>query len=79
MLIASLFVLGSVLLMRWNVVIGGQELSRSLLGTFHFSEVFGTHEGVGVGTMLLILPFILMIIFSLFLDPWEKKGIKEIK
>ncbi|MCD6133474.1 MAG: polysulfide reductase NrfD [Deltaproteobacteria bacterium] len=71
MLIASLFVLGSVLLMRWNVVIGGQELSRSLLGTFHFTEVFGTHEGVGVGICLLILPFILMTIFSLFLDPWE--------
>lgn len=78
MLVASLFVLGSVLFMRWNVVIGGQELSRSLLGTFHFSEVFGTHEGVGVGICLLLLPFILMIIFSLFLDPWEYKK-KEVK
>jgi len=44
--VSSIFVVIGVFAMRWNVVIGGQEISKSLSGTNTYVPVFFSQEGV---------------------------------
>jgi predicted membrane protein len=56
---------------RWNVVIGGQMFSKSLLGlTTYKMELMGI-EGLLVTVALLILPFLLLAVLVKLLPPWE--------
>lgn len=68
-IVSGLLVLASVLAMRFNVVIGGQLVSKSLLGyaKFHVPLI---HEGIIPAIGFLILPFILLTIFAKLLPPW---------
>ena len=53
-----------VLLMRWNVVIGGQLISKSYRGTTdYFPKVF-EREGIAVGLVIFIVPFLLIRLFD---------------
>src|SRR5215208_8130281 len=70
--IASLLLLVQVFAMRWNVVIGGQLLSKSLRGLrsgyephFLFNETGGfDREGILVALLLFIAPFVLLYLFD---------------
>ncbi len=65
---SALLILAGVLLMRWNVVIGGQLFSKSLRGFTTFKLELAGQEGWLVGLGLLILPFlILWLLFRVFL------------
>ena len=69
----SLTLLG-ILAMRWNVVIGGQLFSKSLLGYTTYKMGFATREGSLTAIVLLLLPFgILWALIKLF-PPWEKSA-----
>ncbi len=58
--LSSFLLLGQVLLMRWNVVIGGQLLSKSYRGyTSYFPGLF-TKEGLLAAAIILIVPFLLL-------------------
>lgn len=63
--VASLLLLVQVLSMRWNVVIGGQLLSKSLRGlrSGYQPQLYG-REGVLVAIALFILPFALLYLFD---------------
>lgn len=53
-----------VLLMRWNVVIGGQLVSKSMRGfTEYFPGLFD-REGLFVGIIIIIIPFLLLMFFD---------------
>ena len=53
-----------VLLMRWNVVIGGQLVSKSMRGfTEYFPGLFD-REGLIVGIVIIIIPFLLLMLFD---------------
>jgi Ni/Fe-hydrogenase subunit HybB-like protein len=69
--IAGLLVLAQVLVMRYCVVIGGQEISKSTRGfvTFHW-ELF-TKEGLGVTLIIFLCPFIVYYIISRILPIFE--------
>lgn len=71
---ASLLLLLQVFSMRWNVVIGGQLLSKSLRGlrSTYNPELFG-REGVLMAIALFITPFVLMFLFDRLL-PIHKAG-----
>ena len=61
--IAATMLLGQVLLMRWNVVIGGQLLSKSFRGfTTYFPGLF-EKEGLVVAAVIFTLPFFILYVF----------------
>ena len=65
---SALLIMAGVLLMRWNVVIGGQLFSKSLRGFTTFKLELSGQEGWLVGLGLLVLPFlILWLLIRLFL------------
>ena len=68
--IASCFVLVGVLAMRWNVVIGGQLLSKSLRGFTTYVPPLGGIEGIIVAAVLMVAPFVLLAVLTRILPPW---------
>jgi Ni/Fe-hydrogenase subunit HybB-like protein len=74
----GLYVLSGVLAMigifamRWNVVIGGQLFSKSLLGYTTYKMQFATREGLLPTIILLILPFVILYVLVRLLPPWPK-------
>jgi len=75
---AALLCLLQVFAMRWNIVIGGQLLSKSLRGlrSPYESEVFG-HEGILMAIALFIAPFVILWVFDRLLgfsEPEEEGG-----
>lgn len=62
-----------VLFMRWNVVIGGQLVSKSMRGFTEYFPGFFDKEGLIVGLLLIITPFILLRAFDKFFPFFEKK------
>ena len=49
-----------VVLMRWNVVIGGQLVSKSYRGYTSFMPGFLEKEGILVAALIFILPFLIL-------------------
>ena len=75
--ICALLVLMNVLLMRWNVVIGGQEISKTGKGLLTYQMPLLGHESVLSASVVLIAPFILLIILVRLFPPWlERAGSK---
>ena len=75
---AALLCLLQVFSMRWNIVIGGQLLSKSLRGlrSPYESEVFG-REGILMAIALFIAPFVILWVFDRLLgfsEPEEGGG-----
>jgi len=69
--ISALLVMYSVLMMRYNVVIGGQEIAKTGKGllTYQF-EIFG-RDGVLAAASVVIAPLILLAVVVRFLPPWH--------
>jgi Ni/Fe-hydrogenase subunit HybB-like protein len=66
----ALLVLLNVLMMRWNVVIGGQEIAKSTRGllTYHM-PVWGWESAV-TATLLTLAPFALLAVLVRLFPPW---------
>jgi Ni/Fe-hydrogenase subunit HybB-like protein len=58
--ISSILLLIQVLLMRWNVVIGGQLVSKSYRGFTTFMPGLFEKEGLLVAAIILTIPFLLL-------------------
>jgi len=71
--ISALLVLMNVLLMRWNVVIGGQEISKTGKGLLTYLMPFFGHESFVSATILLIAPFVLLWILVRLFPPWADR------
>jgi predicted membrane protein len=66
-----MLVLFSVLMMRYNVVIGGQEIAKTGKGLLAFQfEVFGK-DGLITAACVLIAPLILLAVMVRVLPPWH--------
>jgi len=77
-LVIWLFVCGfalmlAVLAMRWNVVIGGQELSKTMKGLLTYYPTFWGRESLLTVIILFSCPFITLYFATQFLPPWEDK------
>jgi Ni/Fe-hydrogenase subunit HybB-like protein len=69
--LSALLVLLSVLMMRWNVVIGGQEIAKTGKGLIaYYPSIFG-REGLLAAAVVLATPFILLAGLVRLLPPWE--------
>lgn len=72
--ISALLVLMNVLLMRWNVVIGGQEISKTGKGLLTYPMAMFGHESLFSALVLLIAPFILLWILIRLFPPWVERS-----
>jgi Ni/Fe-hydrogenase subunit HybB-like protein len=68
--VSACLVLLSVFMMRWNVVIGGQEISKTGKGLLTYQlQIFG-QEGLIVAILLLIAPLLTLLGISRIFPPW---------
>lgn len=71
---AAALVLIGVFAMRWNVVIGGQLLSKSLSGFGSYVPPLLGKEGVLAAAVIMLLPFLIFAIITYLLPPWQPKA-----
>jgi Ni/Fe-hydrogenase subunit HybB-like protein len=69
---ASLVLL-AVLMMRYNVVIGGQEISKTGKGLIAYVPQLIGRESLLSAAVVLVLPLVLLSIVVRFLPPWHDK------
>lgn len=75
--LSGLAMMIGVLAMRWNVVIGGQELSKTMKGLLtYYPEMFG-RESLFVVGIISICPYITLWLVTKLLPPWEEKNEPE--
>jgi Ni/Fe-hydrogenase subunit HybB-like protein len=70
-LVSAGLALMSVFMMRWNVVIGGQEISKTMKGLLDYHLPFWGREGLLAAICVLIAPLILLWILTRLFPPWE--------
>lgn len=68
--ISGLLVLMNVLLMRWNVVIGGQEIAKTGKGLLTYPLPLWGHESLISASILVIAPFLLLWLLTRLFPPW---------
>jgi Ni/Fe-hydrogenase subunit HybB-like protein len=69
---AGCLTLVGIFAMRWNVVIGGQLFSKSLLGYTTYSLHLGTREGLATAIALGIMPLGILFVLTKLLPPWPQ-------
>jgi predicted membrane protein len=68
--ICALLVLMNVLLMRWNVVIGGQEIGKTGKGLLTYPMPLWGRESLMSAASLVVAPFILLWVLTRLFPPW---------
>ena len=68
---SACLVLMSVFMMRWNVVIGGQEIAKTGKGLLEYKMLFFDREGLAPALAVIAAPFGLLYLATRFLPPWE--------
>jgi Ni/Fe-hydrogenase subunit HybB-like protein len=68
---SSVMLMSAVLAMRWNVVIGGQELSKTAKGILTFTPGLWGREGVVWAASLLCGSLVFLWALARLLPPWE--------
>lgn len=68
--IVSLMILLQVLLMRWNVVIGGQLMSNSTRGQVEFVPEMMGREGILAACVVMIAPLIILFFLGKIFPYW---------
>jgi len=66
----ALLVLMNVLMMRWNVVIGGQEIAKTGKGLLTYHLPFWGHEGLVAAILVTLAPFALLVLLTRLFPPW---------
>lgn len=70
--LSACLVLFSVFMMRWNVVIGGQEISKTGKGLLYYQPHILSKEGLVAAALLTIAPVILLLGLARLFPPWEE-------
>jgi Ni/Fe-hydrogenase subunit HybB-like protein len=68
----GVMVLIAVFMMRWNVVIGGQEIAKTGKGLLSYQLHFWGWEGALVAAFTLAAPIVLLTILARLFPPWDK-------
>jgi Ni/Fe-hydrogenase subunit HybB-like protein len=74
---AAMLVIVGVFAMRWNVVIGGQMISKSMRGFTSYTPPLGGREGVLAASVLMMLPFYIFSVIVSFVPPWQRPVVDE--
>ncbi len=67
---ASVMILFQVLLMRWNVVIGGQLMSKSERGSVVFQPQWLEKEGILLSIVVMVLPVVVLYVLGKIFPFW---------
>jgi predicted membrane protein len=59
--------------MRWNVVIGGQEISKTGKGLLSYQMHMLGQEGLVIAALLLVAPLVTLLGVTRLFPPWEDK------
>jgi Ni/Fe-hydrogenase subunit HybB-like protein len=70
---SALLVLLAVLMMRWNVVIGGQEIAKTGKGLLTYQPLILGRESLLSAASVLVAPFILLLVMIRLFPPWEEE------
>ena len=70
--VSACLVLLAVLMMRWNVVIGGQEISKTGKGLLAYTPMFLGREGLLAAVGVMAAPFVLLSIIVRLFPPWPQ-------
>jgi predicted membrane protein len=68
--VCACLVLFSVFMMRWNVVIGGQEISKTGKGLLSYQLPFWGKEGALMAIILTMAPLGLLYVLTRLFPPW---------
>lgn len=74
---SAVLVLIGVFSMRWNVVVGGQLVSKSLRGFLTYAPTLLGREGILVALAILALPLVLLAVLTRILNPWVEEAVAE--
>jgi Ni/Fe-hydrogenase subunit HybB-like protein len=77
LMISSVLVLISVFMMRWNVVIGGQEISKTMKGLLTYIPPLLGRQGILAGSAVMIAPLGLLWLLTHFFPPWGDMTTRE--
>jgi predicted membrane protein len=69
---SAALVLLSVLMMRWNVVIGGQEIAKTAKGLLSYHPPLFGREGLLAAAVVLVMPFVLLLVMVRLFPPWDE-------
>jgi Ni/Fe-hydrogenase subunit HybB-like protein len=69
--IAGALTLVGIFAMRWNVVIGGQLFSKSLLGYTTYKMGIAEREGLLPAVLIMLLPFAILAVLLRVFPPWS--------
>jgi Ni/Fe-hydrogenase subunit HybB-like protein len=72
--ISAILVVISVLMMRWNVVIGGQEISKTGRGLLEYRLTYWGRESALAAAAVVLMPLGLLWILTRLFPPWVKAG-----
>jgi len=68
--LSACLVLFSVFMMRWNVVIGGQEISKTGKGLLFYQPLVLGKEGLVVAVLLTLAPVVVLLGLTRLFPPW---------
>ena len=74
---SSVMLLLQVLFMRWNVVIGGQLVSKSMRGFTEYFPGLWDREGLLVSFLIILIPFLLLMAFDKIFPFFNNTGKNE--
>jgi Ni/Fe-hydrogenase subunit HybB-like protein len=72
--LSACLVLFSVFMMRWNVVIGGQEISKTGKGLLEYQLVIFHREGLVAAASVIIAPLLLLLVMVRLFPPWVQNA-----
>ncbi len=75
--LASFMILIQVLLMRWNVVVGGQLMSNSTRGEVHFRPEWFDREGILLAIIIMVAPIVILFILGKIFPLWMKDKLAD--
>lgn len=75
--LVSTMILVQVLLMRWNVVIGGQLMSKSERGSVYYHPEWFEKEGILAAIIVMLLPIVCLWVIGRVLPFWQTNSEAE--
>jgi Ni/Fe-hydrogenase subunit HybB-like protein len=73
--LSAALVLISVLAMRWNVVIGGQEIAKTGKGLLTYHMLFLHREGLVTAIAVVVAPLVVLLGVVRLFPPWREEAI----
>jgi Ni/Fe-hydrogenase subunit HybB-like protein len=71
---SACLILLSVFMMRWNVVIGGQEIAKTGKGLLDYHLLFFHREGLAAALSVVAAPFALLFFATRLFPPWNDEA-----